>query len=77
MRFKKGQIRQLQPFFKKRSNVSGHAALDCTVPFSMNLCFLSSSELQGEADPTRQMAAFEQDVIQNLTYLFVPVGRLT
>lgn len=43
----------------------------------MNLCFLSSSELQGEADPTRQMAAFEQDVIQNLMYLFVPVGRLT
>ena len=31
----------------------------------MNFCFRSSSELQGEVDPTQHIAAFQTDLFYN------------
>lgn len=50
-----------------RQTCRGHAAVNDTLPFSMNFCFRSSSELQGEVDPTRQIAAFQTDLFYNQT----------
>lgn len=44
------QIRH--PHHCQRLKSRGHAAGNDTLPFSMNFCFRSSSELQGEVDPT-------------------------
>jgi len=57
------QIRRLQLLNICKS--SRARAFKGTVPFSMNLCFRSSSELQGDVDPTWQIAAFEEDASQN------------
>lgn len=44
------QIRHLHRC--QRQKCRGHAAGNDTLPFSMNFCFRSSSELQGEVEPT-------------------------
>lgn len=36
----------------------------------MNFCFRSSSELQGEVDPTWQIAAFQTDLFYNPTLVY-------
>lgn len=63
IRFRK--TNQITTAIFKSLNLRGHAAFNNTVPFSMKFCFRSSSELQGEVDPTWQMAAFEKNICQN------------
>lgn len=53
--------------------LKGHT-FENTVPFSMNFCFFSSSELQGEVEPTQQIAAGkkkEEAAFQNKMIYFV------